>query len=109
MKINDNKLLLLSSNLEDASIRDISNMLSFQLKDMNDKLKYLGYFIKPNNYRISDWKWLIHKFEKRLSNWSYIWVSLGGKLTLLKVVLSQYTSYHWPTFFLQFSIFLENF
>jgi hypothetical protein len=31
--------------------------------------------------------WLVKKFEKRIANWSHRWLSLGGRVTLVKVVL----------------------
>jgi hypothetical protein len=31
--------------------------------------------------------WLEKKFEKRISNWSHRWLTLGGRFTLVKVVL----------------------
>jgi hypothetical protein len=50
-------------------------------------MKYLGFYLKPNGYRIMDWNWLIEKIEKRISNWTFLWLSLGGRLVLVKSVL----------------------
>ena len=54
INFSDNKSVLMSSWGDEVLARDISAMLNFQLKDFNDGMKYLGYFIKPNNYRASD-------------------------------------------------------
>ena len=50
-------------------------------------MKYLDYFINPNNYMVFDSRWLIKKIEKRNSNWSYRWISVRGGLILIKFVL----------------------
>ena len=50
-------------------------------------MKYLGFYLKPNNYQKEDWIWLLKKVEKRLGNWCNGWISLGRGLTLVKSVL----------------------
>ena len=50
-------------------------------------MKYLGFYLKPRGYYLKDWDWLIAKVEKRIMNWSYRWLTKGGKLTLVKAVL----------------------
>jgi len=51
-------------------------------------IKYLGYFIKANNYLVSDWQWLLNKMDYRIRTWCNRYLSLGGRLTLLTSVLS---------------------
>lgn len=36
----------------------------FQLVDMEDSIKYLGFRLKPNDYRKTNWMWLIENTEK---------------------------------------------
>ena len=55
--------------------------------------KYLGYFLKPLGYRVSDWIWLVQKFEKRICHWSHKLLSLGGRLILVQAVLSSIPVY----------------
>ena len=63
-------------------------MESFQVCTPDlEHYNYLAYFLKPNNYRSQDWRWLIEKFEKRIKNWTYRFLSIGGRLTLVTVVL----------------------
>lgn len=45
-------------------------------------MKYLGFFLRPKNYRVNDWLWLLKKIEKRIRNWTFRWLSLGCRLTL---------------------------
>ena len=50
-------------------------------------MKYLGFRLKPNNYRKHDWDWLLDKMEKWLKMWSHKWLSRDGKLVLVKTVM----------------------
>jgi len=54
---------------------------------------YLGYFLKPLGYRVNDGIWLLQKFEKRISNWTFQYLSLGGRLVLVQSVLSSIPVY----------------
>ena len=66
----------------------------YNLTRFEDGLKYLGFFLKPMNYKIVDWNWLITKIEKRLNNWCHRWLSRSGRLTLIKLVLEA-TPIYW--------------
>ena len=46
-----------------------------------------GVLPQTFGYGINDWIWSIHKFERKLSNWTYKLLSLGGILVLVKSVL----------------------
>ena len=56
MKISDNKSILLSLDRENDVVKYISQHFPYQLKDLNEGIKYLGYLLNPNNYRIPKWK-----------------------------------------------------
>jgi hypothetical protein len=56
-------------------------------------LSTLGFSLKPNCYTRADWNWLEKKIEKRISNWSHRWLTLGGRVTLVKVVLESIPVY----------------
>lgn len=49
--------------------------------------KYLGFHVKPINYNIKDWCWLIDKFENILTTCTHSWLTLGGRLVLVQLVL----------------------
>ena len=42
---------------------------------------------------MADWNWMVQKVEKRIGNWSFCWISLGGRLALEKVVLQSLPVY----------------
>lgn len=65
----------------------IRDLLPLEIRELKMGFFYLGYFLKPCDYRIVDWHWLIQKFECRLASWTFRKLSLGGRLILLNSVL----------------------
>jgi hypothetical protein len=57
----------------------------------------MGFYLKPNNYRKEDWKWLLKKLDKRLNTWSHMWLSRVGRLVLVNMVLEEILVY-WMSF-----------
>jgi hypothetical protein len=98
MQINIQKSTLSFSELEREEEDLYKRLFPFTHQDFTDGLKYLGFHLKPNNYLKNDWKWLISKLEKRLSGWSFRWLSRAGRLTLTKAVLEAIPVYwmSWP-------------
>ena len=62
-------------------------------------MKYFGFYLKPCRYLLKDWDSLIGKAEKRIKNWSFRWLSKGGKLILVKSVLEDLPVY-WMHFWI---------
>jgi hypothetical protein len=60
MRISLESIFLLVEDVIKENIFVIFNFSSFNL---GDGLKYLGFFLKPNNYCISDWKWILSRIE----------------------------------------------
>lgn len=67
----------------------IRNPFGIEAEMMKNGMKYLQYYIKPCSYRIVDWKWLVDHFFKRISGWEFRFLSLGGRVILTQVVLTQ--------------------
>jgi hypothetical protein len=65
----------------------LKDLFPFEVKPIDAGFKYLGFYIKPNCYTRADWLWLEKKIEKRIMCWSHRWLSLGGRVILVKVVL----------------------
>ena len=74
MMINLQKSSVSFFRLEDRDLRYMMGFFPIQEVEISKGIKYLGFFIKPNRYRKSDWKWLIGKLEKRLMIWSNKWL-----------------------------------
>ena len=92
MVINDEKLTIWA-NLEEHELRPLSDLFKFQCRGLDDGVRYLGFFLKPNDYRKTDWFWLLAKIEKKLTSWSHKWLSRAGHLVLVKAVLEAMSIY----------------
>ena len=55
--------------------------------DLDDGLLYLGFTLKSKIYSKKDWSWILTKIEKTLSIWCNKWLSMGGRLILVKYAL----------------------
>jgi hypothetical protein len=81
------------SGIVDTDLVSYKALFPFNFVDLNAGFRYLGYFLKPTNYRVEDWRWLLQKFEKRLGTWCHRWLTLGGRFILVKVVLESLLVY----------------
>ena len=59
MKINLDKSSFLHSDLDDAVLRRISDIIPYRFAHLNLGFTYLGFFLKPSGYLVKDWCWLI--------------------------------------------------
>ena len=91
--INIEKSCIYTHNIQHDSIEALEELFMFKVEQVEPGFKYLGFFLKPNSYRVKDWHWLIKKTYKRISNWSYRFLSLGGMLTSLKSTLESVRVY----------------
>jgi len=71
MKINFRKSTISMQNLDEKDINILANRFPYEMKYVSWGMKYLGFYLKPNNYMNPDLRWLITKLEKRSSYWSF--------------------------------------
>ncbi len=64
-------------------------------KQLSLPMKYLGFPLSAKFKSMTIWNPILEKMEKRLASWKWLYLSKGGKLTLLKSTLSNL-----PTYFL---------
>ena len=63
MCISIDKSCFLHNNV-DVDIRsDIAKAMPYKMEPLTTGFKYLGYYLKPLGYMVSDWHWLIQKYE----------------------------------------------
>lgn len=93
MKISESKSTFLESSMDDNIIKEVKDIFPFEVKPLNLGFKYLGYFLKPNNYSKDDWMWLVRKVENRITHWYNRWLTFGGRMILVKVVLENIPIY----------------
>jgi hypothetical protein len=85
--INCHKSVFLVQNIDPSFQHNLNAFFDIKIEILVQGMKYLGFFLKLNNYRVTDWMWLLKKIEKRIGNWKFRWLSLGGRLTLANSVL----------------------
>jgi len=92
MKINVEKSCLLYCNMDNAVQNSFASSMPYRMLPLHSGFTYLGYFLKPLGYRVNDWIWLLQKFEKRISNWTFQFLSLGFVFSAarMKRLLSTY-------------------
>ena len=66
MEINERKSTFTTHRLDAAEVGHVAHCFPFIKVPLEDGLKYLGFYLKPNNYLKKDWVWLIEKLEKIL-------------------------------------------
>jgi hypothetical protein len=87
MMVNSNKSAIYFPKIEEDIKLLLTDLFTFPSFELADRLKYLGFYLKPNNYGISYWKWLLKRIEKRINLWCNRWISRGGRLMLIKSII----------------------
>ena len=72
---------------------EVFSIFGYNMEPRENGFKYLGFFMKPDRYRNLDWLWLVKRIDKKTSSWVYKFMSIGGRLTLVYVVLSNIPVY----------------
>jgi hypothetical protein len=57
MEINWQKSCFLTHNLDDALLKRIEKAFEIPSIKLDQGMKYLGFHLKPNDYRVNDWLW----------------------------------------------------
>jgi hypothetical protein len=74
-------------------LNSIKTTFFYNLNELSAGFNYLGYFLKVGRYKVEEWDWLIAKYERRISHWCNKWLTLGGRLVLIKAVLESQPVY----------------
>ena len=93
MCISLEKSSFLSKNLEEEVSNNISAILPYNMERIDSRFKYLGFWIKPSGYGLNNWWWIIKIFEKRLNHWTYILLSMGDRLILIRSIFTRILVY----------------
>ena len=87
MLINIGKSSMTHNEFIEELAQQSKEILSYPTNSISTGFKYLGFFLKPNSYAFQYWVWLYQKVEARVSSWENWFLSRGGILVLIKVVL----------------------
>nr|GEX02186.1 RNA-directed DNA polymerase, eukaryota [Tanacetum cinerariifolium] len=85
LSLNLKKSQLLGVGIPDSTVSLVADMIGCSV--LRTPFKYLGIPVGGNMNSIKAWDDIINKIKKRLSNWKLNTLSIGGRLTLFKLVL----------------------
>ena len=91
LNVTKSSISLVNINKEESD--RIYSYLNYPLVDVEDGLFYLGFVLKSNAYLKRDWVWPLEKIEKGCILWCNKWLSRGGHLILVKIVLESIPVY----------------
>nr|GEW77578.1 RNA-directed DNA polymerase, eukaryota [Tanacetum cinerariifolium] len=91
LKINVHKSNILSICVSDEETSGMANVIGCRTSKL--PLKYLGVLVGCNMSRCANWDAIINKFSYKLSRWKACMIFVGGRLTLIKPVLSSLPTY----------------
>lgn len=94
MECNHIKSTIYPTSFSPNEIHSALQHCPFTSLHFEESLKYLGFRLKPANYKIVDWVWLVAKIERRLNIWHHRWLSRAGRLIIIKSVLEA-TPVYW--------------
>jgi hypothetical protein len=81
------------ANITSQNLDLLKTIFPHSFVHLSTGFKYLRYYNKAEQYKASDWDWLIKKVEKRVSHWCNRWLTIGGRFTLIKYVLEDQPIY----------------
>jgi hypothetical protein len=91
--INVQKFVFLHFGVPLETLTILKDLYQYSFKELSVGFRYLGYFLKPDSYKVEDWQWLFEKFESQINHWCNRWLSLGGRFVLIKAVLESQPVY----------------
>eukprot|EP00253_Pinus_taeda_P009325 PITA_09325 len=86
--ISERKSAVYGWNTDQQTIQRIASELGFKGYAKWDKIKYLGLPLTMGSNHNNLWEEVISKFNKKIAAWGGVWLTTGGKLTLIRSVLS---------------------
>jgi hypothetical protein len=95
LKVNFHKSMLVGVNIHDSWLAEAPSVLHCKLGQL--PFLYLGLPIGGDSRKLKFWRPLVDRIKSRLSGWKSKNLSFGGRLVLLKSVLSSL-----PVYFLSF-------
>ncbi|GJV80075.1 RNA-directed DNA polymerase, eukaryota [Tanacetum coccineum] len=96
LKINFHESKLIGVGVNSNEVESIANLVG--CSTFSSPFKYLGVIVGDNMSRLKPWEDVISKVSNRLSNWKLKTLLIGGRLTLIKSVISSIPLYHMSIF-----------
>ncbi|GKB88254.1 putative RNA-directed DNA polymerase, eukaryota, reverse transcriptase zinc-binding domain protein [Tanacetum coccineum] len=102
LKINVNKCSILGVRKTDEEVSNLAHLLGCGVAKA--PFKYLGVLVGGNMNLCSNWEVVIQKFRSKLSLWKACLLSVGGRLSLIKSVLSSLTIYYMSIYMMPITV-----
>uniref|UniRef100_A0A2N9I832 Protein kinase domain-containing protein n=1 Tax=Fagus sylvatica TaxID=28930 RepID=A0A2N9I832_FAGSY len=105
LKVDLNKSEMVPVGVVD-SMPSLANLLCCRIGTL--PMLYLGMPLGAPYKGLSVWNSVLEKIERRLASWQTLYLSKGGRLTLLKSTLSSLPTYFWSLFTIPASVAREE-
>ncbi|KAI3741088.1 hypothetical protein L1987_58755 [Smallanthus sonchifolius] len=96
LQINFGKSNLFGIGVHLGEVEEIAVLVGCKAESL--PFKYLGLTVGANMNRIFNWRPVFDIFEKRLSLWKVSFLSIGGRVTLIRSVLESLPSYYFSLY-----------
>lgn len=96
LKVNYHKTVVCGVGVDQSHLESFASILDCKTQSL--PISYLGLPLGANPKLKSTWSPVIEKFQSRLSSWKHRSLSFGGRLTLVKSVLSSLPIYYLSLF-----------
>ncbi|GMQ09292.1 hypothetical protein CsSME_00052717 [Camellia sinensis var. sinensis] len=96
LRINYHKSVISGVGVQDDLLADIAGRLNCKCQKLS--FKYLGMPLGANPGRLKTWKPIVDRVKVKLASWKRRFLSLAGRLTLIKAVLSSLPVYYLSLF-----------
>ncbi|MCI30540.1 RNA-directed DNA polymerase (Reverse transcriptase), partial [Trifolium medium] len=91
LKVNFNKSMLVGVNIPDSWLHEVASALCCKVGKV--PFLYLGLPIGGDPRRLSFWEPVLARLKNKLSGWKSRFLSFGGRMILLKSVLTSLPVY----------------
>lgn len=96
LKVNFDKCCVYGINVNEERLAEMANTLRCRTGSI--PFDYLGIKVGVEYRRASDWECVVQKVKNRLKRWESNKISIGGRVTLLNVVLTTIPLYYLSTY-----------
>jgi len=101
LRINLEKLEIVPIG-EKEDVEGLTQLLECRVASL--PMTYLGLPLGASYKAVSIWNGVIEKMERRLAGWKRMYLSKGGRLTLLKSTLSNFPTYYLSLFLIPMGV-----
>lgn len=102
LKINVHKSKVLGVGVSDDEVSQMAHIIGCGISKF--PFKYLGVPVCCNMNRCVNWSTVVNVFISKLSSWKARLLSVGGRLSLIKVVLGNLPTYYMSIYLMPTSI-----